>query len=239
LYCWLRRSSVRQATPIVLAVVAVGLNGPDSPSWWVALPLLWVVALVGSTPLTLAGACLAATAFVAGTLLRGHSLVHDGDADTLAAAVGLPVNAMVGRFAAERFARFVLRLHQLEHVVVDPSPAIRVPNFAPSTRVRRQLPTPRRAVRPECPRGRRYAGLRLTARQLEVVLLASDGLRHGEIAVCLGISVRQVERLLGDARTRAHAQTTSQLVAMLVALRLAPEPLPESAPTSCVAPGGG
>jgi LuxR family quorum sensing-dependent transcriptional regulator len=62
----------------------------------------------------------------------------------------------------------------------------------------------------------------LTARQLQVVLLAHDGLRQAEIAACLGISARQVERHLEQARKRAKAATTAQLVAMLVGGRLAP-----------------
>jgi len=62
----------------------------------------------------------------------------------------------------------------------------------------------------------------LTSRQLEVALLARDGLLEGEIAACLGISVRQVERLLHDARERSGAATTSELVALLVTGRLAP-----------------
>jgi len=54
------------------------------------------------------------------------------------------------------------------------------------------------------------------------VALARDGLRQTEIAACLGISTRQVERLLSEARTRSGAATTSQLVAMLVADGIAP-----------------
>ena len=55
----------------------------------------------------------------------------------------------------------------------------------------------------------------MTARQLQVTLLLRDGLRQTEIASCLGISVRQVERLLGAARERVGAITTNELVAML------------------------
>ena len=46
---------------------------------------------------------------------------------------------------------------------------------------------------------------RLTARQLEALLLARDGLMQAEIASCMGISSRQVERLLHDARERVGA----------------------------------
>jgi DNA-binding CsgD family transcriptional regulator len=64
----------------------------------------------------------------------------------------------------------------------------------------------------------------LTVRQLEAVLLARDGLKQAEIAVSLGISPRQVERLLSEARARAGAATTSQLVAMVVTDHLVATP---------------
>jgi len=60
----------------------------------------------------------------------------------------------------------------------------------------------------------------LTSRQMEVTLLLRSGLRHGEIATCLGISQRQVARLAGQARERATAATSSHLVALLTQGRL-------------------
>ena len=223
-YCWLRYSRVRQLVPAAIAALIVAVNGPNSPSWWVALPLLWVVAVVSSTRIVFAGALVTAVAYIAGTLLGGKALIHDGDASTLAAAVGLPVNTMVGRFAAEVFARFVLRLHQLERQLADRiQPPIPVPNLAPPTPAEPALPATRPRAQPASGHDRPHVALRLTARQLEAALLARDGLRQSEIAICLGISPRQVERLLHDARQRAGAQTTSQLVAMLVAAQLAPD----------------
>ncbi len=62
----------------------------------------------------------------------------------------------------------------------------------------------------------------LTPRQLEAALLIRDGLNQAETAASLGISRRQVERLLAEARERAGAATTSQLVAMLVQAGLVP-----------------
>ena len=48
------------------------------------------------------------------------------------------------------------------------------------------------------------------------------GLLHAEIARALGVSTRQVERLLASARSRTGTATTSQLVAALVTDELAP-----------------
>jgi DNA-binding CsgD family transcriptional regulator len=117
------------------------------------------------------------------------------------------------------FARFVLNLHRLEQEQhhEERLPPVRVENLAPRP--------PTRATRFTAPRRRLNGDTRaslLTSRQLEVALLARDGLREGEIAACLGISVRQVERLLHDARERAGAATTSELVVLLVTGRLAP-----------------
>jgi DNA-binding CsgD family transcriptional regulator len=50
----------------------------------------------------------------------------------------------------------------------------------------------------------------------------AGGASPAEIAACLAISPRQVERHLEQARDRAKATTTAQLVAMLVDGRLAP-----------------
>lgn len=55
-----------------------------------------------------------------------------------------------------------------------------------------------------------------------MLLLVRDGLLQAEIALALGISTRQVERLLASARSRTGTATTSQLVAKLVTERLAP-----------------
>ena len=64
----------------------------------------------------------------------------------------------------------------------------------------------------------------LTARQLEEAFLVRDGLHQDEIAACLSISRRQVERLLQQARERSGAATTSELVAMLVRSQFVPPP---------------
>ncbi len=84
-YRWLRYSRVRQMSPAVFAMLAVLCNGPDSPSWWVALPLLWVIAAVSSTGLSLATAIATAIAYLAGTTIAGTPLVHNGDAEILGA----------------------------------------------------------------------------------------------------------------------------------------------------------
>jgi DNA-binding CsgD family transcriptional regulator len=220
LYRWLRHNRAHQLAPALIAATIVLADGPYSPSWWIALALLFTVAAVSDTRFTLAGAILTALAYTAGTLLRGASLLPGGDGEYLTVIGGLIVNPLIALAVAETFARFVLRLHRLQqdiaedrlpplHVtaVTAPTQAGEPPAEQPAARPRRRLALPRGTST-------------LTARQLEVVLLARDGLRQAEIAACLGISARQVERHLEQARRRAKAATTSQLVAMLVSGRL-------------------
>jgi DNA-binding CsgD family transcriptional regulator len=63
---------------------------------------------------------------------------------------------------------------------------------------------------------------RLTARQLQVVALLADGLRYIEVAACLSISVRQVERHVADAIDRAGVRSANELVAVAVTEGLVP-----------------
>ncbi len=224
LYGWLRYSRWRQLTPAAVAATMVAVNGPDSPSWWVAMPLLWVVADLAPNGLALAAAAVTSLAYLAGTVLGGEALIQSGNAGILAAAVALFVNTAIGRLAAEVFGRFVLRLGRLASAQADVSAKpVPVPNLAGA---HSETPAPTHARR----RPRRTVGpLGLTARQLEVALLVRDGLRQSEIALCLSISPRQVARLLTDARERTGAASTAHLVAMLVAADLTPPPETEPA----------
>ena len=217
-YCWLRYSRVRQLSPAVLGIIAVLCNGPASPSWWAALPLLWVVAAVTSTGLSLAAAAVTAGAYLVGTALAGEALVHGGDAETLAAAVALPANILIGRLVAEVFARFVLHLHQLQRAAPNPSRPVRV-TAVQTPQDADDAPRPGASGRQQRQSSRLT---RLTSRELEALLLVRDGLLHAEIALALGVSSRQVERLLASARSRTETATTSQLVAKLVNDQLAP-----------------
>jgi DNA-binding CsgD family transcriptional regulator len=70
----------------------------------------------------------------------------------------------------------------------------------------------------EAPRGLQ----RLTARQLQVVALLADGLRYREIAACLAISVRQVERHVAHAIARLGVKSVYELVAVAVREGLVP-----------------
>jgi DNA-binding CsgD family transcriptional regulator len=228
LYCWLRYSGVRQLAPAAAGALAVLVNGPDSPSWWLALALLLLVSSLSSIRLSVAAAVVTAAAFLLGTAIRGHRVIGADDAGVLAGTVGLIAYTVVGAYVSQAFGRFVLGLHRLQRDVISASAATprQVRNLAPTPGVvevpyayRQKRQTPPRPKRP----GDRDRSSRLTPRQLEAALLARDGLKQPEIAITLGISPRQVERLLTEARERAGAATTSQLVALLVTDGLAPD----------------
>jgi len=217
-YCWLRYNRAHQAAPAVLAIAVVALNGADSPSWWVALPMLWVIADVSSMTLAASVGALVAGAFVVATVAGGTPLIHHGDAGILGAAVALPINAAIGGVAAEQFARFVLGLRRLQAQEHAPTAPRRVTAVVDPPAESQSRPRPSTVREPRMPASR------ITARQLEALLLARDGLLQPEIASCLGISSRQVERLMHDARERVGAATTSELIALLVSGGLVPAP---------------
>lgn len=125
----------------------------------------------------------------------------------------------------EQFVRFMLRLHQ-----TNEQPPLRRPK-----RIRvwqHAVPTPPAASGEEsqhvgesemgegdAPESR-TAGL--TARQLEVLLLVAEGLKHGQIGACLQIGPAQVGRHLGSACERAHVATNAELVAWMIRRGLIP-----------------
>jgi DNA-binding CsgD family transcriptional regulator len=215
-YRWLRATTLHQMALPAVGVAAVLLDAPYSPSWWIAQGLLFVIATVGSASQILVGSVMAATAFAAGIWMHGQSLLPDADTGYLAQTAALLIDPLVARFVVETFSRFVLRLHRLEVEVAEGPPLVRVAAIQFG-----EQPAPDLAA--ERLREPKPAVGKLTSRQMEVALLLRDGLHQNEIAACLGISTRQLERLCNEARKRSGAATTSELIAMLVAAHLAPQ----------------
>ncbi len=140
-YGWLRRTRVRQSLPAVAAIVMMLADGPHSATWWIAFALLFVMASVSSTSMTVLAAVLAAAAYCGGTLLYDNPLVYRGDTSNLVGAAMLVVNALVARAVAESFGVFVLRLHRLELKLTEPPPRRRAvePSVRCRFRVRQEL----------------------------------------------------------------------------------------------------
>lgn len=57
---------------------------------------------------------------------------------------------------------------------------------------------------------------KLTKKQIEVIDLASKGLRQTEIAVKVGISIRQVYRITKEARETLGVQSNHELMAKAI-----------------------
>jgi DNA-binding CsgD family transcriptional regulator len=225
LYRWLRYSAAHQLMPAAIGAVIVLVNGPSSPTWWIALALLFVVATVSSRRATLGAAIAIAASYLGGTTVRGVSLLADGDPGDLVRAAAIFGNALGACLIVEGFARFVLRLHRLRSELSQPPARIKV-KATVTHKADTQREPPAAVPRP---RHKTVTASSLTARQLEVALLLRDGLRQAEIAACLDISPRQVERLAAQARERAGVTTTSHLVALLVQGRFAPTPTNQNA----------
>ncbi len=126
----------------------------------------------------------------------------------------------------EQLARFMLRLHQSK-----PQRTRRQPRRV-RVWVERQPPAhpPPESSAQQQPEEAQDTGdaaverhpVDLTARQLEVLLLCAEGLKHEEIAACLQIGAVQVGRHLRNARKRAEVATNAELVAWGIARALIP-----------------
>ena len=213
LYVRLRARVGLQISPAVLASLALLLDGPESQCWWFALPMMWTVCTLASTPIACGASVVTAGAFLLGTALAGAPLAGAGNTGALPAAVALPAYTLVARIFIDGFARLTLGGHPLVSAALRPRPApVWVPNLEPAPPKRAPGVAATAPIGAAFPRG----ATRLTARQLEVALLLCDGLRQTEIAECLAISTRQVERLAAGARERVGAATTYELVALLI-----------------------
>jgi DNA-binding CsgD family transcriptional regulator len=213
-YSWLRQRAWRPGIPAALGSFLLLVDGPAGPLWFVALACIAATSVLASRRQTMSLALLASGSYILGTLLPGASLITQHDPGRIAAAAGLTLDGLLCVAVVEWLARFVLRLHKLElEAIARVQPPLYVGNVGAT---KQSEPTTRQSP----PRG----VSRLTARQLEVVVLLRDGLRQDEIAECLSISARQVERLVADARARVDAHTTAGLVALLVSGGLVPPP---------------
>jgi DNA-binding CsgD family transcriptional regulator len=128
----------------------------------------------------------------------------------------------------ERFAAYVLRLNApaAPEAQRSPKPVASVDAEASdatrSAGDRADVETPSVAPADDgASRGEGSIG-GLTARQLQVVALLADGLRYDEVAACLAISERQVQRHVGNAIERLGLRNANALVAVAVADGLVP-----------------
>jgi DNA-binding CsgD family transcriptional regulator len=210
-YAQLRRRP--QTLLVIGALLGAGAYNVGSENYELFLPLVTVIGVSGiATPLWVA----IAAGLIATAGFGAPQFVTD-DAN-LAPAMVIVVPPIMFWLIVDRIASFALRLHQAlsdapASASADPRPdeegdsdqvVASHPGDPPSgSRAPLLLSQPRTII---------VGDRRLTSRQLQVLLLACEGLRHAEIGACLCIGPQQVRRHLSAARARTNSASTPQLI---------------------------
>lgn len=191
---------------LVIAGAIVGgaawLVGPHN--FQLFLPIIVVVGVAGiAVPFRV----VIAAALIAGVGLALPQLT--GGQGNLGGPIAVIVPPLLFWLIVDRIAGFALRLHQRLNPLAGRSPTEQPDAPAPPTAAS-DMPTPRGLP---VPRVIAIDDVRLTSRQLQVILLACEGLNHAGIAACLEIGAIQVGRHLKNARERAGVATDAELTA--------------------------
>lgn len=194
------------------AVLGVGAWFVGVSNFELFLPIIAVIGVLGiATPwrTVLAAGVVAAIGLGAPQLLDGEG--------NLGGPIAVLVPPLLFWLIVERIAGFALRLHQS----LPDAPNGAEPAEATSSDADRPRPEPApapfagdhpmRAL--AAPPVIEVDGVRLTSRQLQVILLACEGLQHAAIGGCLDIGVPMVRRHLATAQRRTGSTSTPQLVA--------------------------
>jgi DNA-binding CsgD family transcriptional regulator len=226
-YRGLRRRPQLQLALVVVAGALIASPALTSQLWWPSCAILMALALVVPVRRALLYCLL-----VLGTNLAGHLVAADFDdihpVDIIGLWIGIPLWIMVVAIVTDRLSAFILRLDvtpplaetRREHPCPVPvSTSEPSPSPAPASAVE-VVPAPG-AEQPEADPPATPSE-RLTARQLQVVALLADGLRHREVAACLSISERQVQRHVAEAVARLGLRNAYELAAFAVAEGLVP-----------------
>lgn len=222
LYQLLRR---QPALELVLVVAAAALVAYPlrSELWWPSCGLLMLLATLAPLPRAL-GYCLTVLlANLAAHILAGD-IEHAPAVSIIGLWIGLVFWTLMFGIVNDRLAAFALRVNsRREEPPPDP---VRVraqvlPDSPPSTK---PAPDHDCHVRARSGASTAAALAGLTARQLQVVALLTDGLRYRDIAQCLSISERQVQRHVSNAMTRLGVSSTGELAALAVSEGLVPIP---------------
>jgi DNA-binding CsgD family transcriptional regulator len=224
LYRLLRSSEPTQFALVLLAAALV-VYPLRSELWWPSCALLMLLATL--VPLRRA---LAYCFVVLLANLAAHATAGDLTETPPVTIIGLWVGYVFWSAAFsifnDRLAAHVLRLNTVAprrttpplRVDVGQGPAVRPNASADQSDASR----PDLSVPGDSPPLAGDKTRRLTARQLQVVALLSDGMRYDEVAACLAISVRQVQRHVTNAITRLGLHNANELVAAAMADGLVP-----------------
>jgi DNA-binding CsgD family transcriptional regulator len=224
LYRALRRWPQPQLGLVLVAAALIASPAMSSGLWWPSCAILMTLAVVVPLPRLLAYCLL-----VLGANLAGHLVVADlGDVpavDIIGLWIGFPLWLAAIAIVSDRLVAQVLHIN----ATVSREPPRRVPAYSPEPP---SAPEPATAAvvvaaagGAEEPATPAPDGVtrRLTARQLEVVALLADGLRQREVAACLSISERQVQRHVADAIGRLGLRNAYELAAVAVSEGIVPD----------------
>jgi DNA-binding CsgD family transcriptional regulator len=173
---------------------------------------------------------------VLGANLAGHLIAADladvHAVDIIGLWIGYPLWLTAIAIVTDRLAAYVLRVNVTRSADPPREPPRRVSAWRPE-------PAPARATGaaevvvatagngdgPATPAAESAAGSirRLTARQTQVAALLADGLRYREVAACLSISERQVQRHIAEAVARLGLRNAYELAAVAVSAGLVPD----------------
>ena len=234
LYCALRRWPQLQIALVLVAAALLAIPAMSSAVWWPSCAILMALTLVA--PLRrLVVYCLA----VLGANLAAHLLAGDLDdvhaVDVLGLWIGFPLWLGAIAVVTDRLAMHVLGVNAAAPVAPPPppEPPRHVPAWqpesespaAPAADATDIVPAPEEGRPPPAAAQESAAGKvrRLTARQTQVAALLADGLRYREVAACLSISERQVQRHIAEAVARLGLRNAYELAAVAVSAGLVPD----------------
>ncbi len=215
----LRRHRAAEAAVVALAALLVTYPF-RTELWWPSCAVLMALGVLGS-PLRALGHAAAVVGIALGSHLVAGDLGELAAVTVVGMVIGYPLWTVGVAVSSDLLAAHLLRLAAPGAPPPDPPPrGVAWTPPAPSGE-----PAPAPAAAPPralpAPRGRPTPG-RLTPRQLQVVALLSDGMRYAEVAECLSISPRQVQRHVAQATERLGVANVYELVALAVAEGLVP-----------------
>ena len=253
LYRILRRRQSAQVGLLLVATLLIAYPIRRSELWWPSCAIVMLLATVVPFRRALAY-CVAVLAASFASHAAGGDLREMSAVAIIGLCIGLPFWTAIVSLSTDRLAAYLLRLNATRerrrrpprrvaawttpppakpaHTTQDADATTNTDRHADASSTRLILsadptdtttdaednkPTTR-AI------GRKAATDRLTARQLQVVALLADGLRYREIAACLSISKRQVQRHVVQAAARLGVHSAYELAAIAVSEGMVPNP---------------
>lgn len=218
LYRALRRSPQLELPLALLVAILVSVVSPlRNELWWPACAILMLLGVVAPVSRALVYCVVALMANLGGHVASG-GLDDVPPVAVIGLWIGMPLFTAGFTLIVNQLAGQLARLNARRS---SPAPTrVTVWAHSPKAAAPRALVTAGQAPQHHQPdEARRAAGLAsscLTVRQVEVVALLADGLRYREIADCLSISERQVQRHVSHAVSRLGLANVYELVRVLV-----------------------